>query len=59
MKLNTIEEAAPQFRKTTDAMRWWLRQQDCPIVVVSIGRLKFIPQESIDKFFADAMKEVA
>lgn len=56
-QLRTIAEAAPQFRKTTDSMRWWLRQPECPIRTISIGRKLFITQESIDRFFADALKE--
>jgi hypothetical protein len=55
--LRTVAEAAPQFRKSTDSMRWWLRQSDCPIRTVSIGRKIFIAQESIDRFFAEALKE--
>lgn len=57
--LLTINEAAPQFRKSQDAMRYWLRKRDCPIRVVEIGSRRFITQESIDQFFADAVKEVA
>lgn len=51
--LLTIAEAAPQFRKSQDAMRYWLRQKDCPISTVDIGARRFITQESIDAFYAE------
>lgn len=57
--LLTIAEAAPQFRKSQDAMRYWLRKKDCPIPVVHVGARRFIAQESIDAFYAELMKEVA
>lgn len=57
--LLTIDEAAPQFRKSQDAMRYWLRQRNCPIRVVQIGSRRFITQESIDRFFADALQEAS
>lgn len=57
--LLTIAEAAPQFRKSQDAMRYWLRKKDCPIRVVEIGARRFIAQESIDAFYADLLKDVA
>lgn len=57
--LLTIAEAAPQFRKTQEAMRWWLRKSDCPIRVISIGTRKFVSQESIDEFFAQALRDAS
>jgi len=57
--LLTIAEAAPQFRKTTDAMRWWLRQEGCPIRTIPVGRRKYVAQESIDAFFENAIKGAA
>jgi uncharacterized protein Usg len=57
--LLTIAEAAPQFRKSQDAMRYWLRQPDCPLPVVRIGARRFITQESIDAFYTGLIKEVA
>lgn len=57
--LRTIPEVAPQFRKTETAFRQWVRTPDFPLKVVRLGKRIYIPQESIDKFFADAMKEVA
>jgi hypothetical protein len=57
--LLTIAEAAPQFRKTEGAMRWWLRQDGCPINVIPVGSRKFVSQEAIDAFFAAALKGAA
>jgi uncharacterized protein Usg len=57
--LLTIAEAAPQFRKSQDAMRYWLRKSDCPIRVVAIGGRRFISQESIDGFFADVLQKAS
>ncbi len=57
-KLLTIEEAAPLVRKTEGAMRWWLRQKDCPIRAAKIGGRLFIRESDItahiDAQFAQA-----
>jgi len=57
-KLLTIEEAAPLVRKTEGAMRWWLRQENCPIKTAKIGGRLFIREEDvtahIDAQFAEA-----
>ncbi|RPE75212.1 MULTISPECIES: hypothetical protein [unclassified Frondihabitans] len=57
--LLTIPEAAPQFRKTEPAMRFWLQTKDCPLKTLKIGGRRFVTQESIDAFFAKAIAEVA
>jgi hypothetical protein len=57
--LLTIAEAAPQFRKSQDAMRYWLRKKDCPIPLVVIGARRFITQESIDAFYANLFAEAS
>jgi hypothetical protein len=57
--LRTIPEAAPQFRKTETAFRQWARTPDFPLAIVRLGKRIYIPQESIDKFFTDALKEAS
>ncbi len=46
--LVTVPEAAPQFRKTEPAMRWWLAQPTCPLKTAKIGGRMFVRQEDID-----------
>lgn len=56
--LLTIEEAAPLVRKSEAAMRWWLRQKDCPLKAARIGGRLFLAQEQISAYieaqFAEA-----
>ena len=49
-KLLTIVEAAPLGRKTEGAMRWWLRQKDCPVKTVKIGRRVFVRETDVEEF---------
>lgn len=57
-KLLTIEEAAPLVRKTEGAMRWWLRQANCPIKTARIGGRLFVREADINAYidaqFAEA-----
>jgi hypothetical protein len=57
--LRDTKEAGPQFRKSEAAFRWWMKQPDFPLPIVRIGRRVYVTQESIDKFFADAMKDAS
>lgn len=56
--LCTIREAAPQFKKTEAAMRWWLAQPSCPIRAAKIGGRVFVRQRDIDGAIAAAFDEV-
>lgn len=47
-RINTIDETAPQLRKTPAATRWFLRQPDCPLKTVRMGSRIYVTQESID-----------
>ncbi|MCS6565561.1 helix-turn-helix domain-containing protein [Curtobacterium flaccumfaciens pv. flaccumfaciens] len=57
-RLLTIEEAAPLFRKTQTAMRWWIRQDTCPLKVARIGGRLFL-RESDCEAYIDAQFEAS
>ena len=57
--LCTIAEAAPQFKKTPAAMRWWLAQEACPIKAAKIGGRVFVRQRDIDRVITDAFREAS
>jgi hypothetical protein len=55
--LCTIAEAAPQFKKTPAAMRWWLAQDTCPIKTAKTGGRIFVRQRDIDGAIAAAFDD--
>jgi hypothetical protein len=57
--LRTIREAAPQFKKTEAAMRWWLAQESCPLRVARIGGRLFLRQSEIDRIITEAFAEAS
>jgi hypothetical protein len=57
--LCTIAEAAPQFKKTAAAMRWWLAQEACPIKTAKIGGRVFVRQRDIDRVISEAFQEAS
>jgi len=56
--LLTIEEAAPLVRKTGAAMRWWIKQQNCPVKARKVGGRLFIRRTDLEAYieaqFAEA-----
>lgn len=56
--LLTIEEAAPMVRKTGAAMRWWIKQNGCPVKAAKIGGRLFIRRADLEAYidaqFAEA-----
>ena len=56
--LCTIREAAPQFKKTEAAMRWWLTQPGCPLRAAKLGGRLFVRQTDIDRVIEAAFEGV-
>jgi hypothetical protein len=49
-KLLTVVEAAPLVRKTEGAIRWWLRQKDCPIKTAKVGGRVFVRETDVEAY---------